>query len=36
MRYDDPALGIDWPLPVTAISAKDAAWPLLSLEEVRP
>ena len=36
MRYDDPVLGIDWPLPVSAISTKDAAWPLLSGEEVRP
>jgi dTDP-4-dehydrorhamnose 3,5-epimerase len=30
LRYDDPELGIDWPVPVTTISAKDAAWPLLS------
>lgn len=29
LRHDDPALGLTWPLPVTAISAKDAAWPLL-------
>jgi dTDP-4-dehydrorhamnose 3,5-epimerase len=29
LRYDDPALGIEWPLPVTAISEKDASWPLL-------
>jgi dTDP-4-dehydrorhamnose 3,5-epimerase len=36
MRYDDPLLGIAWPLPVTEISAKDAAWPLLAREEVRP
>jgi dTDP-4-dehydrorhamnose 3,5-epimerase len=28
-RYDDPALGLDWPLPVSVISAKDAGWPLL-------
>lgn len=26
LRYDDPAFGIVWPLPVTVISAKDAAW----------
>jgi dTDP-4-dehydrorhamnose 3,5-epimerase len=32
LRYDDPALGIDWPLPVTAISDKDASWPLLGRE----
>lgn len=30
MRYDDPALGISWPLPVSEISAKDAAWPDIS------
>lgn len=29
LRHDDPALGIDWPLPVSTISEKDAAWPLL-------
>ncbi len=30
LRYDDPALGIAWPLPVTSISPRDAAWPLLA------
>ena len=30
LRYDDPALKIEWPLPVTDVSAKDAAWPLLT------
>lgn len=29
LRYDDPALGIDWPLEVQVISEKDASWPLL-------
>jgi dTDP-4-dehydrorhamnose 3,5-epimerase len=29
LRHDDPALGIEWPLPATVISDKDAAWPLL-------
>jgi len=29
-RWDDPAFGIDWPLPVSVISAKDAAAPLLA------
>jgi dTDP-4-dehydrorhamnose 3,5-epimerase len=29
LRHDDPALGIQWPLPVSEISAKDAAWPLI-------
>jgi len=27
LRYDDPAFGIRWPLPVSVISPKDAAWP---------
>lgn len=29
LRYDDPALGIGWPLPVAIISKKDSAWPYL-------
>ncbi len=29
LRFDDPALAIDWPLPVSVISAKDQAWALL-------
>lgn len=29
VRHDDPALGIRWPLPVSVISDKDRAWPLL-------
>jgi dTDP-4-dehydrorhamnose 3,5-epimerase len=28
LRHDDPALGISWPLPVTAISERDTVWPL--------
>lgn len=27
MRYDDPNIGIELPLPVTVISDKDRAWP---------
>ena len=34
LRYDDPALGLSWPLPVTEISDKDAAWALLAEVEV--
>jgi dTDP-4-dehydrorhamnose 3,5-epimerase len=30
LRFDDPALGLSWPLPVTAISDKDREWPPLS------
>ena len=29
LRYNDPALGLRWPLDVTAISKKDNSWPLL-------
>ncbi|MVA77267.1 dTDP-4-dehydrorhamnose 3,5-epimerase [Auraticoccus sp. F435] len=36
LRHDDPALGIEWPLPVTTISAKDASWPLLTGAEAVP
>jgi dTDP-4-dehydrorhamnose 3,5-epimerase len=35
LRFDDPHLGIDWPLPVTDISDKDRNWPLLEGAEVR-
>lgn len=28
LRFDDPALAIDWPLEVAGISGKDAKWPL--------
>jgi dTDP-4-dehydrorhamnose 3,5-epimerase len=34
LRYDDPALQLTWPLPVTVISAKDVQW--RPLEEVEP
>jgi dTDP-4-dehydrorhamnose 3,5-epimerase len=29
LLYDDPALGLTWPLPVTAMSEKDGSWQLL-------
>jgi dTDP-4-dehydrorhamnose 3,5-epimerase len=29
LRYDDPKLGIKWPLPVASISDQDQAWTLL-------
>lgn len=29
VRYDDPKIGIEWPLPVTVISDKDRGWPLI-------
>ncbi len=34
LRYSDPRLGIEWPLPATDMSPKDQAWTLL--EEVEP
>ncbi len=30
LRHDDPALGINWPLPVADLSARDAAHPLVA------
>ena len=33
LRYSDPRLRIDWPLPVSTISPKDDAWPLLGEDE---
>jgi dTDP-4-dehydrorhamnose 3,5-epimerase len=29
LRFDDPRLGVTWPLPVTEISEKDRQWSLL-------
>jgi dTDP-4-dehydrorhamnose 3,5-epimerase len=26
LPYDDPALGLEWPLPITGISDKDRRW----------
>jgi dTDP-4-dehydrorhamnose 3,5-epimerase len=34
LRYDDPRLGLTWPLPVTEMSDKDQAWALLA--EIEP
>jgi dTDP-4-dehydrorhamnose 3,5-epimerase len=28
LNYSDPFFAVEWPLPVTVISDKDAAWPL--------
>jgi dTDP-4-dehydrorhamnose 3,5-epimerase len=27
VRYDDPALGVRWPRPISVISERDRAWP---------
>jgi dTDP-4-dehydrorhamnose 3,5-epimerase len=32
VRFDDPVIGIEWPLPVTVISEKDQSWPLLDVK----
>lgn len=34
LRYDDPAFGIAWPMPVSVISDKDAAWAPFEASEV--
>jgi dTDP-4-dehydrorhamnose 3,5-epimerase len=34
LRFDDPAIDVRWPLPVTIISDKDRTWPLVA-EEAR-
>ena len=31
VRFDDVALGISWPLPVSVIADRDLAWPTLAL-----
>jgi dTDP-4-dehydrorhamnose 3,5-epimerase len=35
-RHDDPAFGIEWPLPVTVISDKDRAWAPFGVAEAVP
>jgi dTDP-4-dehydrorhamnose 3,5-epimerase len=30
LRFDDPDLKVEWPVVVTAISDKDAGWPMIS------
>ena len=34
VRFDDPLIGINWPLPVSSISEKDRSWPLLKRSRV--
>ena len=29
LRYDDPKLAIDWPVPVSLVSEKDTSWALI-------
>jgi len=35
VRWDDPALGIDWPLPDPIVSERDRAFPLLAKPPAR-
>jgi dTDP-4-dehydrorhamnose 3,5-epimerase len=35
-RFDDPAFGIEWPLPVSAISEQDRNWPLVQRQGLAP
>ncbi len=30
VRFDDPAFGIKWPLPITSASEQDLTWPLMN------
>lgn len=30
LRWNDPALGVDWPVPAEHLSDRDATWPLLA------
>jgi len=36
VRWDDPAFGIEWPLPVVEMSDKDRNWPLYAAAGPRP
>lgn len=34
LRYNDPKLGITWPLPISEVNARDASWQLLVESEL--
>jgi dTDP-4-dehydrorhamnose 3,5-epimerase len=36
IRWDDPSIGVDWPVQAPVLSDKDAAAPLLADAEVFP
>lgn len=36
VRFDDPSVGIQWPIAVTDLSDKDAGWPDIGLRTSRP
>lgn len=33
IRYDDPAIGIEWPMPPTVMSERDLGWPRIGQTE---
>lgn len=33
-RWDEPGFGIEWPLPVTVISERDASWPYVTRRQL--
>lgn len=35
VRFDDPEIGIEWPLAVSVIDAKDSNWPLLDMAAIK-
>jgi dTDP-4-dehydrorhamnose 3,5-epimerase len=35
LRWDDPILAVEWPLPVSVISERDRGWPDYAIEELR-
>ena len=35
-RFDDPAFGIQWPLPVSVVSEQDRNWPLMQSQGYAP
>jgi dTDP-4-dehydrorhamnose 3,5-epimerase len=36
LRYDDPAFGIEWPLPVSVIAERDRSWPEFQIAQEAP
>lgn len=36
LRYDDPAIGIEWPMQVSVISEKDSSWPAFEARAPAP
>jgi dTDP-4-dehydrorhamnose 3,5-epimerase len=36
VRHDDPAFGVQWPVPVKDMSPKDGNWPFFERGEIRP